>query len=179
MRLKALEQSLVLIACIAFLAQTAMAEDTWQDSLNPDSLKIVSPYYTEEYLKKMGALPASGISAMKVAGNWSFDLKGSMDRPLGKLTLRLFQAEGWVFGLGTLKSGLQAPKLVAADGAVVEGNVMILGVVSMQDVNLYRITINDAGGNKVSGSFNTYSSNGALLGSGILEGSREEPRKLS
>lgn len=179
MRLKAQEKSLVLLACIAFLAQTAMAEDTWQDSLNPESLRIVSPYYTEEYLKKMGALPASGISAIKVAGNWSFDLKGSMDRPLGKLTLSLFQAEGWVFGIGALKSGLQAPQLVTADGAVVEGNAMILGVVSLQDVNLYRITVNDVGSGKVSGSFNAYSSNGALLGSGTLEGSKEEARKLS
>ena len=68
---------------------------------------------------------------------------------------------------------------ITAYGSIVEGNSMNLAAVSLDDVSLYRLIINNAYTNAVSGDFNAYSSRGAAPLAGILSGGRNAQRQLS
>jgi hypothetical protein len=142
-------------------------------------MNIVSTEHTAEYLAKVGDLgEAGGIAAFNASGGWSFDLRDDADKPVASIDLRLFQAGNLVFGKGTLMSYGKQDQLVTAYGTITEENSMNLAAISLDDVSLYRLVINNANSYTVSGNFNAYSSKGATL-VGILSGGRDVQRQLS
>jgi hypothetical protein len=174
--------SLMLLACIAAQAKAPIINSTSPAplDLSPENMKIVSTEHTAEYLAKTGGLAEpSSLAAGSVSGNWSFDLRDAGDRPVASMDLRLFQAGNVVFGSGSLKAFVQNIQAITAYGSLMEVNTLILGVVSLEDVNLYRLTINNVDTNAISGTFNAYSSNGGEPLIGTISGGRNVPRSLS
>jgi hypothetical protein len=84
-----------------------------------------------------------------------------------------------VFGTGTLDAFGKSAQTITAYGTTAEGNSMSLAVVSLEVVNLYRLSINNANSNAISGNFNAYSSKGGANLTGLLAGTREISRQLS
>jgi len=173
--------SVVLLAC--FVAQAAPVTINTSGpaplDLSPGNMNIVSTEHTAEYLAKVGGLgDAGGIAAFNASGGWSFDLRDDADKPVASMDLRLFQAGNMVFGKGTIMSFGKQDQPITAYGSIAEGNSMSLAAISLDDVNLFRLVINNANTNAVSGNFNAYSSNGGTL-AGILSGGRNVQRQLS
>ncbi len=135
-------------------------------------------------------LAGTGIFLQDVSGNWSLDLKDSIDGATRDADLVLYQIGNVVFGRGTISSdgtelpaevgdrpvrdeGIESmiwwleqppaavgtPGKVAASGSV-EGNRMILDLVSLEDVTLYKLDL-DFDASTLSGSYQGYSSDGA------------------
>jgi len=172
--------STVLLACIAAQAAPVIINTSGPVplDLSPENMNIVSTEHTAEYLAKVSGLGvASGTAAFNASGGWSFDLRDDADKPVASIDLRLFQAGNMVFGKGTIMSFGKKDQVITAYGSIAEGNSMNLAVVSLDDVSLYRLVINNANTNAVSGNFNAYSSNGATL-EGILSGGRNVQRQL-
>lgn len=173
--------SVVLLTCIAAQAAPVYINTSGPAplDLSPENMNIVSTEHTAEYLAKVGGLgETGGIAAFNASGGWSFDLRDEAGKPVAGMDLRLYQAGNLVFGKGTLMSFGRQDQVITAYGSLVEGNSMNLAVVSLDDVNLYRLVINNANANSASGNFNAYSSNGATL-AGILSGGRNVQRQLS
>ncbi len=183
MRWNRLLLAILVLACLAATAwaaqpQTKVVEDplavgSWE--------RIVSTEHTSEYLAKTGGVTQAELygSYWKAAGNWTFELRDNNKmRPLGDIDLRLFQAGNALFGTGIFREGLRQQQ-VTADGYVAEGNAMVLGVVSLEDVYLYRLTINSDNGNTTSGSFSIFTPAGGEPITGTIYGSRNEPRTFS
>ena len=146
--------------------------------LSPENMQIVSIEHTAEYLAKTGLGDTGGVAAFNASGGWTIELRTTDNKPVGRMNLRLFQVGNLVFGTGTLDTYSNSAQTITAYGATVEGNSISLAVVSLEAVNLYRLAINNANSNDLSGSFNAYSSKGAAL-TGILTGTREISRRLS
>jgi len=135
-------------------------------------------------------LAGTEIVPQDVSGNWSLDLKDSIDGATREADLVLYQGGNVVFGRGTISSdgtelpaevsdrpvrdeGIESmiwwleqppatmgtPGKVAASGSV-EGNQLILDLVSLEDVTLYKLDL-DFGASTLSGSYQSYSSDGA------------------
>lgn len=174
--------SVVLLACFAAQAAPVIINTSGPAplDLNPENMNIVSTEHTAEYLAKTGLGEAGGILTFNASGGWSLDLRTMDNKPVGLMNIRLFQVGNLVFGTGTLDtSGNSAQtQTVTAYGTTAEGNSISLAVVSLEAINLYRLAINNANSNDLSGSFNAYSSNGASL-TGVLTGTREIARRLS
>ena len=173
--------SAVLLAC--FVAQAAPVFINTSGpaplDLSPENMNIVSTEHTAEYLATVGGLGvAGGMAAFNATGGWSFDLRDDADKPVASIDLKLFQAGNLVFGKGTIMSYGKQDQAITAYGSIAEGNSMNLAAVSLDDVSLYRLVINNANTNTISGNFNAYSSNGATL-AGILSGGRNVQRQLS
>ncbi len=174
----------MVLVCLSGLSAAA------QPQLNPkaDPLgtgsweRILSTEHTAEYLAKTGGAVQPGIagySYWNAAGNWTFQLKDNNKmRPLGDIDLRLFQVGDALFGKGIISEGLRQQQ-VTADGYVAEGNYMVLSVVSLEDVNLYRLTATSDNGDTISGSFNIFTPAGGEPTTGTVEGGRNEAPALS
>jgi hypothetical protein len=173
--------SVVLLACIAQAAPVFInTSGPAPLDLNPENMNIVSTEHTAEYLAKVGSLgEAGGIVAFNASGGWSFDLRDYANKPLASLDLNLFQAGNLVFGKGTIMSFGKQDQAITAYGSIIEGNSMNLAVISLDDVNLFRLVVNNANTNAVSGNFYAYSSKGGAPLAGILSGGRNVQRQLS
>gem|GEM_PF-903402 len=173
---------LLTVLALACMAAVAWAAQPKEDPLALGSWeRIVSTEHTSEYLAKAGGVTQAELygSYWKAAGNWTFELRDNNKmRPLGDIDLRLFQAGNALFGTGIFREGLRQQQ-VTADGYVAEGNAMVLGVVSLEDVYLYRLTINSNNGNTTSGSFSIFTPAGGEPITGTIYGSRNEPRTFS
>jgi hypothetical protein len=102
-----------------------------------------------------------------VAGNWSIQLRDSMNRILA---LTLFQSENAVFGTGTMNDGSDTQK-VSASGSVA-ADKLSLDVISSGTISLYRLRLN-VNGNSASGEYWAFSNNRDPW-IGIAEGLRAE-----
>lgn len=174
--------SAVLLACFAAQAAPVYINTSGPAplDLSPENMNIVSTEHTAEYLAKVGGFgEASGIAAFNAAGSWSFDLRDNANRPLASIDLTLFQAGNLVFGKGTMSSYGSQDQAVTAYGSVIEGNSMNLAVISLDDVNLFRLAVNNANTNSASGNFDAYSSKGGSPMTGILSGGKNVQRQIS
>jgi hypothetical protein len=174
--------SVVLLACFAAQAAPVFINTSGPAplDLSPENMNIVSTEHTGEYLAKAGSLgDTGGIAAFNAAGGWSFDLRDNANRPVASIDLTLFQASNLVFGKGTISSYGNQDQVVTAYGSIIEGNSMNLAVISLDDVSLYRLAVNNANTNTASGNFNAYSSKGGASLAGILSGGRNVQRQLS
>lgn len=102
-----------------------------------------------------------------VAGNWSIQLRDSMNRILA---LTLFQSENAVFGTGTMNDGSDTQK-VSASGSVA-ADKLSLDVISSGTISLYRLRLN-VNGNSAAGEYRAFSNNRDPW-IGIAEGLRAE-----
>lgn len=172
------------LVCLIGLSAAAQPQlDPKADPLGTGSWeRIVSTEHTSEYLAKTGgAVPPeiAGYSYWNAAGNWTFRLlDNNKMRPLGDIDLRLFQVGGVLLGKGILSEGLRQQQ-VTAEGYVAEGNIMVLSVVSLEDVHLYRLNINSDNSKTVSGSFYIFTPAGGEPIKGTVEGGRNEAPTLS
>jgi hypothetical protein len=170
---------IVLIACLSFQAASQNTTNQPLD-LNPENLNIVSTEHTAEYLAKTGGLAdPSAVSSMSVAGNWSIELRDDKGRLVASMNLQLFQASNQVFGAGSMEAFGQNVQAITAYGYLAEGSMMNIGVVSFEEVNLFRLAINGAGPSGLSGSFAAYSSKGGEPLTGSVLASRIVSRSLS
>ncbi len=174
--------SAVLLACIAAQAAPVFINTTGPAplDLSPENMNIVSTEHTAEYLAKVGGLgETGGIAAFNASGGWSFDLRDYANKPVASIDLLLFQVGNMVFGKGTIMSYGKQDQAITAYGSIAEGNSMNLAAISLDDVSLYRLVINNANTNAVSGNFNAYSSKGGAPLAGILSGGRNVQRQIS
>ena len=146
--------------------------------LSPENMEIVSNEHTAEYLAKTGLGDTGGVAAFNASGGWTIELRTTDNKPVGRMNLRLFQVGNLVFGTGSLDTFGSSAQTITAYGTTAEGNSISLAAVSLEAIDLYRLAINNANSNDLSGSFNAYSSKGAAL-TGILTGTREISRRLS
>ncbi len=179
--------SVFLIAAMAFFAATAATtsaqQNTKEDPLGMGSWeRIVSTEHTSEYLAKTGGvvLPdVTGYPYWNGAGNWSFELLDSNKmRPLGDIDVRIFQVGNLLFGTGVYSEGLRQQP-VTADGYLAEGNSMVLNVVSLEDVYLYRLTIDSSNQNSISGTLYIFAPAGGEPIKGTVAGGKNEARTFS
>jgi len=172
----------VLLACVAAQAAPVIINTTGPAplDLSPENMNIVSTEHTAEYLAKVGGLgQAGGIAAFNASGAWFFDLRDTADKPVASIDLNLFVAGNLVFGKGTIMSFGKQDQAITAYGSITEGNTMSLAAISLDDVSLYRLVVNNANTNAVSGNFNAYSSKGGAPLAGILSGGRNVQRQIS
>jgi hypothetical protein len=172
--------SAVLLACIAAQAAPVIINTSGPAplDLSPENMNIVSTEHTAEYLAKTGLGDTGGVAAFNASGGWTIDLRTTDNKPVGRMNLRLFQVGNLVFGTGSLDTFSNSAQTITAYGTTSEGNSISLAVVSLEAVDLYRMVINNANSNDISGSFSAYSSKGAVL-TGILTGTREISRQIS
>jgi hypothetical protein len=147
--------------------------------LSPENLNIVSTEHTAEYLAKTGGLAVPGGATMNASGNWSFELRDAEAKPLASMNVQLFQAGNQVFGKGSMQTFGPNAQAITAYGSFSEVNSMILAVISLEDVNLYRLAVNSADPSNLAGSFTAYSSLGGVPLTGLLSGKRDVPHVLS
>lgn len=102
-------------------------------------------------------------SPASVAGKWSLVLTDSIER---SANLMLAQADDAIFGRGIMVYG-DVTQEVAATGSV-SGNKIRLDLLSLNDMNLYRLDM-DLSGNLLSGEYAAYSASGNAW-SGVAEG---------
>lgn len=150
----------------------------YPQDLSIENMQIVSTEHTSDYLAKASGAASPEGAYRKVAGNWTFELRDQSARPVGDLDLQLFQTGGILFGRGVLKNGLREQP-ATADGSLVEGNTMALNAVTLEDTNLYSLSINIGSNNLISGSFKLYKPGGAVPLEGNVEGGSSEPRGFS
>ncbi len=86
-----------------------------------------------------------------VAGRWSLTLTDSMDR---SVNLMLAQSDDAIFGRGYMAYGNTTQDVTAT--GVVSGNEIRLDLLAMNDMNLYRLTLN-LDGNLLSGDYVAHS----------------------
>jgi hypothetical protein len=98
--------------------------------------------------------------------------------PIGDIELQLHQSEAALFGTGIFKQGL-IRQMAAAEGSLLEGNAMILNVVTPDSVYLSRMTLNSADGNSTSGTFTLYLPTGEAPVKGTVTGGRNDWRRIS
>ncbi|MFZ2472942.1 MAG: hypothetical protein WAW52_13525 [Methanothrix sp.] len=148
--------------------------------LSLEGMQISDPEHTAAYLEKTGGTAKPGLQTYgrNLAGNWSFELKNMKSLPIGDIELRLYQSEAALFGTGVFKQGLNR-QTATAEGSLLEGNAMILNVVSLENVFLYRMTLNSADGNSTSGAFTLYMPSGEAPVKGTIFGGRSDVRRIS
>jgi hypothetical protein len=181
-----LRKIMLMLAAIAFIMVGAYASPTPRVivpagmDLSLDGMQISDPEHTSEYLEKTGgtALPGLQTYGRNLAGNWSFELRNMKSLPVGDIELRLYQSEAAIFGTGVFKQGLNR-QMATAEGSLLEGNAMILNVVSQDSVFLYRMTLNSADGNSTSGAFTLYLPTGEAPVKGTVSGGRSDWRRIS
>jgi hypothetical protein len=174
---------LVTIACImvgAYASPTPIVIEPAGMDLSLGGMQISDPEHTAEYLAKTGGTAQPGLQTYgrNLAGNWSFELKNMKSLPIGDMELRLYQSEAALFGTGVIKQGLNR-QMATAEGSLLEGNAMILNVVSLDNVFLYRMTLNSADGNSTSGAFTLYLPTGEAPVKGTVSGGRSDWRRIS
>jgi hypothetical protein len=173
----------VLATCLALAVHAAppviiQQPTEYPQDLSADNLQIVSTEHTAEYLAKTGGIASPLGSYRNVAGNWTFELRDQRSRPIGDLNLQLFQTGGIVFGKGVLKNGLREQP-TTADGSLLQGDTMILNAVTLDDINLYALSITFGIGNTTSGSFKLYMPGKGSPLTGTIYGGGNEPRGFS
>ncbi len=174
---------LVAIACImvgASASPTPIVIEPAGMDLSLDGMQISDPEHTAEYLAKTGGTAKPGLQTYgrNLAGNWSLQLKNMKSIPIGNIELRLHQSEAALFGTGVIKQGLSS-QMATAEGSLLEGNAMILNVVTLDSVYLYRMTLNSADGNSTSGAFTLYLPTGEAPVKGTVSGGRSDWRRIS
>jgi hypothetical protein len=174
---------LVSIACImvgAYASPTPIVIEPAGMDLSLGGMQISDPEHTSEYLAKTGGTAQPGLQTYgrNLAGNWSFELQNMKSIPIGNIELRLHQSEAALFGTGVFKQGLNQ-QMATAEGSLLEGNAMILNVVSLDNVFLYRMTLNSADGNSTSGAFTLYLPTGEAPVKGTVSGGRSDWRRIS
>jgi hypothetical protein len=174
---------LVAIACIivgAYASPTPIVIEPAGMDLSLDGMQISDPEHTSAYLAKTGGTAKPGLQTYgrSLAGNWSFELKNIKSIPIGDIELRLYQSEAALFGTGVFKQGLNR-QMATAEGSLLEGNAMILNVVTLDSVFLYRMTLNSADGNSTSGAFILYLPTGEAPVKGTVSGGRNDWRRIS
>jgi hypothetical protein len=174
---------LAAISCImvgAYAAPTPRVIVPAGMDLSLDGMQISDPEHTAEYLEMTGGTAKSGQQTYgrNLAGNWSFELRNQKSVPIGDIELRLYQSEAALFGTGIFKQGLNR-QMATAEGSLLEGNAMILNVVSLDSVFLYRMTLNSADGNSTSGAFTLYLPTGEAPVKGTVFGGRSGWRRIS
>jgi hypothetical protein len=173
---------LAAIACImvgAYAAPTPTVIEPVGMDLSLDGMQIADPEHTAEYLEMTGGTAKPGLQAhgRNLAGNWSFELRDLKSVPVGDIELRLYQSEAALFGKGVFKQGLNQ-QIATVEGSLLEGNAMILNVVSLDNVFLYRMTLNSADGNSTSGAFTLYLPTGEAPVKGMVSGGRSDERRI-
>jgi len=174
---------LAAIACImvdAYASPTPIVIEPAGMDLSLDGMQISDPEHTAAYLEKTGGTAKPGLQTYgrNLAGNWSFELKNTKSLPIGEIELRLYQSDAALFGTGVFKQGLNR-QMATAEGSLLEGNAMILNVVSLDSVFLYRMTLNSADGNSTSGAFTLYLPTGEAPVKGMVSGGRNDWRRIS
>ncbi|OPY48665.1 MAG: hypothetical protein A4E49_03414 [Methanosaeta sp. PtaU1.Bin112] len=174
---------LAAIACIIFAAcasPTPIVIEPEGMDLSLEGMKISDPEHTAEYLAKTGGTARPGLQTYgrNLAGNWSLELRDMKSIPIGDVDLQLHQSEAALFGTGTFKQGL-IRQMAAAEGSLLEGNAMILNVVTLDSAYLYRMTLNSADGNSTSGTFTLYLPKGEAPVKGTVSGGRNDWRRIS
>jgi hypothetical protein len=171
---------LAILAIGAYASPTPRVVEPAGMDLSLDGMQISDPEHTAAYLEKTGGTAQPGLQAYgrNLAGNWSFELRDMKSVPVGDVELRLYQSEAALFGRGVIKKGLNQ-QIATAEGSLLEGNAMILNVVSLDNVFLYRMTLNSADGNSASGSFTLYMPTGEAPVKGTILGVRSEERRIS
>lgn len=176
---------LMAVVCLVSAASAAPPKQIVEPTdvpvdLSSGNMQIASTEHTAEYLAKTGgtAQPSPEGSYRNVAGNWTFELRDLRSRPIGNIDLQIFQYGGTLFGKGVLRNGLREQP-ATADGALVEGNTMTLNVISLEDTNLYVLSINIDDSNITSGSFKMFTPAGGEPLTGSIYGGRNEPRTFS
>ena len=172
---------LVLAAALLLTAsQSAKAEGSPEDEwLGIGGLRIVDVHHTEGYIIGMMNLSGengtewiypglSGQIPAYVAGIWSFTLT---DKETRRLDLTLYQADGEVFGEGSITS-TSGTRLVTAAGYATL-NLLDLRVVTLGDPALIRLRLSLLT-SPIQGSYAAYSPSG-LAGSGIASGYKTAP----
>jgi hypothetical protein len=171
---------LAAIACIMVVTYAAPAPRVIEPAgmdLSLDGMQIADPEHTAEYLEKTSGTAQIGQQTYgrNLAGNWSFELRDQKSVPFGDIELALYQSQAALFGRGVFKQGLRA-QIATAEGSLLEGNAMILNVVSLDNVYLYRMTLSSADGNSTSGSFTLYTPSGETVTGRILGGRSDASR---
>jgi hypothetical protein len=174
---------LAAIACImvgAYASPTPTVIEPAGMDLSLGGMQISDPEHTAQYLEMTGGTAKPGLQAYgrNLAGNWSFELRDMKSVPVGDIELRLYQSEAALFGTGVFKQGLNQ-QIATAEGSLLEGNAMILNVVSLDNVFLYRMTLNSADGNSTSGAFTLYLPAGEAPVKGTIFGGRNDERRIS
>jgi hypothetical protein len=174
---------LLAIACImvsAIASPTPIVIEPAGMDLSLDGMQISDPEHTAEYLAKTGGTAQPGLQTYgrNLAGNWSLQLKNMKSIPIGNIELRLHQSEAALFGKGVFKEGL-SNQMATVEGSLLEGNAMILNVVTLDSVYLYRMTLNSADGNSTSGAFTLYLPTGEAPVKGTVSGGRSDWRRIS
>ena len=174
---------LAAIACImvgAYAAPTPRVIVPAGMDLSLDGMQISDPEHTAEYMEMTGGTAKPGLQTYgrNLAGNWSFELTNQKSVPIGNIELRLYQSEAALFGTGVFKQGLNR-QMASAEGSLLEGNAMILNVVSLDNVFLCRMTLNSADGNSTSGAFTLYQPTGEAPVKGTILGGRSDERRIS
>jgi hypothetical protein len=174
---------LVAIACImvgAYASPTPIVKEPEGMDLSLDGMQISDPEHTAEYLAKTGGTAQPGLQTYgrNLAGNWSLQLKNMKSLPIGDIELRLHQSEAALFGTGVFKQGLSS-QMATVEGSLLEGNAMILNVVTLDSVYLYRMTLNSADGNSTSGALTLYLPTGEAPVKGTVSGGRSDWRRIS
>jgi hypothetical protein len=172
---------LVLIPALLLAAShPAQADGSLEDEwLGIGGLQIVDVHHTEGYIVGMMNISGengtewiypglSGQTPADVAGIWSFTLA---DEETRRLDLTLYQADGEVFGEGTITS-TSGTRLVTAAGYVVS-NLLDLRVVTLGEPALIRLRLNLLT-SPIQGSYAAYSASG-LAGRGAASGYKTAP----
>ncbi len=177
--------ALILSVALVCLAAMTIAQAQWDPNKDPLGTgtwdRIASTEHTPEYLAKTGGVAQPdlyGYPYWNAAGNWTFELRDQRSKPVGNIDLQLFQMGNILFGRGAFSEGLRQQP-ATAEGALMEGNSMTLNVVSLDDVNLYRLSINIGNRNTTSGSFIIFTPAGSTPVQGSIYGGRNEPRTFS
>jgi hypothetical protein len=169
-----------ILAISAYASPTPIIIEPAGMDLSLDGMQISDPEHTAEYLAKTGGTAKPGLQTYgrNLAGNWSFELKNMKSLPIGDIELRLHQSEAALFGTGVFKQGLNR-QMATAEGSLLEGNAMILNVVTQDSIYLYRMTLNSADGNSTSGAFTLYLPTGEAPVKGTVSGGRSDWRRIS
>jgi hypothetical protein len=110
-------------------------------------------------------LPPSLPALASVGGSWFFELNDSSKREIG---LALFQNGKYVYGAGNMKEG-NSTLQVAASGSI-QGGTMDLDVISLGEINLYKLAL-DLSGDSALGDYQAFSASGDAW-KGSAEGMR-------
>lgn len=147
--------------------------DEW---LGIEGLRIADVHHTEGYLlgimnlsaDRVPPWPAPGPRASEAAGVWTVTLVGEAPR---RLDLTLYQAEGQIFGEGTMTTGVGLQQVAAA--GEVTYNQLDLRCVVLGEPVLVRLWIG-LSTSPAGGRYAVYAP-GALLGTGEARGSWAGP----
>jgi hypothetical protein len=167
----------MVLVLITALLLPALAQESPQDEwLGIGGLRIVDVHHTEGYLAGVANLSGEngtewlepalpGQTSAEVAGVWTIFLA---DQETRRLDLTLYQADGEVFGEGTMTS--QSRTWVATGAGYVTSSILDLSVVTLGDPALIRLRLNLAASPFV-GSYAVYRPSG-LSESGTASGYR-------